>query len=431
MSPRPDVVILGAGVAGLAAAAALREKNVSAVVLEAKDRAGGRILTAHDPAWPVPVELGAEFIHGSRAVTREIARRAGLRPYPLTDTHFIDEGNGLGPNRAFWAPIEKLLGEMAMDAPGDLSFADYLAQRGLSETREGKLALGFVEGFHAARADRISSRALCEAGEAIAEGEERENFRIPEGYDRIVQALRGETDIRYNVVCREIRWSQDGVECLVTDRDGSPLPPVRARRAIVTLPLGVLKAADGVTFAPLLPREKREAIARLEMGAVLKIVFLFREPFWKAILGRDDVGFLHRAGTAEFPTWWTTHPVEGPVLTAWCGGTRAGELTGEPAEVLARRALQRLAAMLRIPDDRVRAALVAYRFHDWQTDPFSRGAYSYVGVGGAGAQEALAKPAGGVLFFAGEATHAGGENATVAGAIETGRRAATELVGER
>jgi monoamine oxidase len=170
----------------------------------------------------------------------------------------------------------------------------------------------------------------------------------------------------------------------------------------------------------------------------VKIMFRFAERFW------DDNDFLRRrsggkSGNAEplnfvhssdrfVPTWWTGAPLRSPILTGWAGGHAADALLAEGKEALADRALDSLAAACRMRRRTLDPLLRATWTHDWQSDPFSRGAYSYAGIGGTGAHDALARPVCRTLFFAREATDAK-QTGTVAGAIESGRRAARQVVG--
>jgi monoamine oxidase len=159
-------------------------------------------------------------------------------------------------------------------------------------------------------------------------------------------------------------------------------------------------------------------LERVEVGHVVKIVFRFRERFW------DDFNFVH-SDDEYVPTWWSAAPVRAPLLTAWSGGHAADRLLAEGSEAMIGRALDSLAKTFGLSRRRVASLLDATYVHDWQADPFSRGAYSYAGVGGSRAYSELAKPVGNTLFLAGEATSS--QTGTVAGAIASGRRAARQI----
>lgn len=129
-----------------------------------------------------------------------------------------------------------------------------------------------------------------------------------------------------------------------------------------------------------------------------------------------------------FPTWWTALPAELPIITGWAPFRCAEKLSGRSRDYVVQRSLKTLSSLLHVKPHQLESLLDAAYFHDWQSDPFSRGAYSYGKVGSDGAQEALASPLQGTLFFAGEATDTSGHNGTVHGAIASGQRAAREIL---
>ncbi len=202
---------------------------------------------------------------------------------------------------------------------------------------------------------------------------------------------------------------------------------MRARLAIVTLPLGVLQG-DSVRFMPELPPSKRAALGALVMGPVVKLGLRFRTAFWeRAHGGRCRAGsFFHRA-EAAFPTFWNMLPLHAPLLIAWAGGPKADALAGRDEGSLVAGALEDLRVLFGSDPD-PQAELEAVYLHDWQSDPYSFGAYSYVATGGGDARAQLAAPVDDVLFFAGEATAPASEAGTVTGALQSGERAAGEVL---
>src|SRR5207247_516777 len=175
-------------------------------------------------------------------------------------------------------------------------------------------------------------------------------------------------------------------------------------------------------FVPDLP-EKRAALSRLEMGAVLKAVLWFRTAFWTE-LGATHHGFLHVPG-GRFMTWWPLG--DSPLLTGWSGGPRAMQLSAQSDDAILAAAIADLAQGFTIPEDRVGTLLIEGRVFNWTRDPLALGAYSYAAVGGAEASSQLAAPVADTIFFAGEATDATFP-ATVAGAVRSGYRAAEEAL---
>ncbi|HKP73559.1 MAG TPA: NAD(P)/FAD-dependent oxidoreductase [Pyrinomonadaceae bacterium] len=441
-----DVLIVGAGAAGLAAARELGAANLSVRVLEARERIGGRIYTVRDEASPVAVELGAEFIHGRPRETWEIVRRAGLTVSDVLDKHLSVRRGALVETGDISEELNERMRAAVRAGERDRSFRDFLAEHFQGERwREAREeATAFVEGFHASRAERIGVHGLVKTNEASARIHEENSFRVPGGYDLVVNRLRDELDperveINLETVVKELRWRRGAVEAWAETAGGDAIEPFRAARAVVTLPLGVLQASEGergaVNFDPELT-DKRDAVRRLEMGQAVRVVLRFREPFWQSIelMGEGarreslrEWGFIH-TDNEWLPSWWTQLPVRAPVLVGWAGGATAEKLARHGAEFTVERAKDDLARLLGVARARIDEELEATYAHDWHADPFARGAYSYVPVGGLEAQQTLAEPVEETLFFAGEATNLEGHLGTVHGALSTGVRAAREVI---
>lgn len=429
-----DVVVLGAGAAGLSAAHELSKAGVSVTVLEARDRVGGRIHTLHDRGWPVPVELGAEFVHGRPAATWELLRAVPMAVYDVADTHWYYQ-NGRVEKKDFWSDIERVLGKLENLGPRDVSFAEFMrthARRASGTTRA--ITTSFVEGFNATDRNLVSARFIRESQAAGEEIDESKMFRLAGGYDQVPAYLLSTLDparceVHLSTAARVIHWSAKTGVRVAAIGPGGEAREYRAKAAVVTLPLGVLQAEAGspgaVTFDPPVAGH-RKAWSRMKMGPVIKVVARFREAFWEGREALADLSFLHGAELA-FPTCWTTLPMRTPVLTGWAGGPAADRLAGQSREAVVDAFLSTLARTLGTPKRRLAKLLQAWHVADWQSDPLARGAYSYALVGGAHAPAALAKPVGGTLFFAGEHTHPG-ETGTVAAALETGRRAARRFL---
>lgn len=408
-----DVIIIGAGAAGLSAARALSGARRKVCLLEARPRVGGRIHTLHLPDLPLPIELGAEFVHGESDTTFAIVDAAALIAARLPDDHWWSE-RGERTRIDFWDEVNKVRAKIG-NLRRDVSFAEFLRRRRDLTPRLRELACTFVEGYHASHADRISTQVLRFADEE-QEGENQQ-FRIADGQDALVAWLRAGLDPQHchlflGTAATRVQWSANRVS-VETDTQR-----FRAKALLVTIPIGVWKAG-AIGFDPPL-REKERILEKLEAGHVVKIVFRFRERFW------DDINFLH-SNDRFMPTWWTSAPVRAPVLTGWAGGHAADALLAEGSEAMIDRALDSMAAAWKTPRKKLDALLAGTFTHDWQADPFSRCAYSYAAVGGAHAHDALAKPIAKTLFFAGEATSSD-QTGTVAGAIESGSRAARELL---
>jgi monoamine oxidase len=195
-----------------------------------------------------------------------------------------------------------------------------------------------------------------------------------------------------------------------------------ARQLLITNPAGVWQA-EAISFdSPL--THKVEAAKRLASGQVIRVSLRFRTAFRERLW---DFSLLHTLDR-DFPTWWGTYPVRSTLLTGWEGGPREARLSDDSSDQLLEKALASLARVLRTTHRTVHDEFICAWTHNWQTDPFARGAYSYVPAGATDANAALAEPIGNTLYFAGEATHTAGMTGTVHGAIGTGHRAASEIL---
>lgn len=440
-NPCCDVLVIGAGAAGLAAARQLSSTGRRVTILEARGRIGGRIHTMREIGSPTPIELGAEFVHGTPAETWNILRAARLAAYDVADTHWFLQDRKLSQDPKFWEEMGTVFEGIDKIPEPDLSFAEFLRCYCADlPGRVKEMALAFVEGFDAADPERAGVRGLAEEQQASEEAEEDRTFRVIDGYDRVIEYLAAGLDpvrsqVRLSTIVSDVSWQKGSVQ--VTAVCGGVEQVFEAHQALVTLPLGVWKAQAGqagaIRFNPELP-EKRQAIARLEMGSIVKIILQFREPFWEterfATLppgeSLRDACFLHAHGPRVF-TWWTMLPIRANLLVGWSGGPAALELSHRDGDQVISEALGSLSQLLGVQASELAGRLERGTVADWQADPFSRGAYSYAGVGAGGAREALSRPVEDTLFFAGEATHAG-QSGTVAGAIASGYRAADEML---
>lgn len=418
-----DVILIGAGMAGLTAARTLAERGVRVAVLEARDRIGGRILTHRSEGQTI--ELGAEFLHGRPPELWSLIEEAGLGTYERSGEQVCFRDGALGPcddnDRAF----HLLEGLENFQGP-DTSFAEYLATLKASES-ERRSVLSFVEGFNAADAGQISAAALGLQQKAEDEIEGDLAFYLRGGYDQLANYLAGrivdrEGEIFLKTTAQAVEWRRNEVLVKTNGLDFT------ARHVIVTVPLGVLQA--GRPAIEPLPEHVAQAIRQLRMGHALRFTLLFREPFWTMLEGEPglrDLGFLLSFG--ETPSvWWTTNPHPSPMLTGWIGGPRYAMLANLSVEELADRACATLARIFDIERTLIRQMLVGCYTHDWSRDPFALGAYSYVAAGGLDASRRLSEPVEDTLFFAGEHTDTTGHWGTVHAAVRSGLRVARQVL---
>jgi monoamine oxidase len=426
-----DVIVIGAGAAGLAAARSLADRSVRVLLIEGRDRVGGRVLTRPASRRILPAELGAEFIHGSAPQTVELLRDAGMAAVDAGGEAWGWEKGELRLDESEFTSAAAIF-EGARSLREDESVERFLQrfEANGGEREAAQAARDFVEGFEAADPAVASVRAIADE---VRSGVDSTSTRPLGGYgsimDRLHDACAGAgVQTLLSTVVRRILWHRGGVSVKVTDPQKA-LQTMRARAAIVTLPVGVLRHRGDetqVSFDPELPAAKRKAVESLEMGHVVKVVLQFRTPFWERVrhgMYRDAAFFY--CDDRPFPVYWTQVPVRSEHVVAWAGGPKAIALHSLLEPELVELALNGFAALLKEP------ALALQEFacglmHDWNADPFARGAYSYVAAGGGSARAALAACVDQTLFFAGEATSTDGQGGTVNGALQTGERAAAE-----
>ncbi len=424
-----DVIVIGGGLAGLAATERLSRHDRSVTLVEARDRLGGRAWTTWHRGVTHPIELGAEWISRTGVMeqilsahhipTAEATGRFWTRVAGKWDTM---SGSGEDPG----SRIQRI----AAAAHRDIALTDALGRK---SGHGDDWLLGYVEGFNAADPARVSVHWLAEVeqnGPADAA-----SCRTDAGTSAIAEAIaqswHAPVDIHLETVVRRIRW-RPGHVAVDADHHGSAVT-FEAAAAVITLPLAILQLppdADGaIAFHPD-PPGLAAALGGLAMGDAVKLVFVFQEPLWRATPAGNDLLFVVD-GAQPIPTWWTANPSPAAIITGWAGGPAATHLAGMPADSLVDVAIESLSHTIDVPTGPLQDALVACHRHDWRHDPFARGAYSYVLAGGLGSAAKLARPVHDTLFFAGEATAGRGINATMEGALETGQRAADQIVRSR
>ena len=411
VAPGGHVVVVGAGMAGLAAARRLADAGVAVTVLEARNRIGGRIWT--DASLGAPVDLGAAWIHGTQDnPLMELVAEVGADTVEtdfanvmvLEDAEPVADADLVSAESACAAALDRVH-RAGADAGPDASVADGLAGAAdLDDPLVRWCIASSVTAEYAADPEELSLRWFG-AEEAL----DGPDLILPGGYGELVEHLSHDIAIRTDTVVTRIEHGGPGVT-LTTTRG-----TVSADRVIVTLPLGVLKAG-AVAFDPPLPEAKQRAVRRLGFGVLDKVVLAFDDAHWPA---EPDVFGV--AG-ADAPVTDLVNGLrfgETPLLIGLSGGANARAREDLPDEL----AVEAVCTALRLP--RPSGALVTR----WAADPFARGSYSFLAVGSSPEdQRALAEPVGDRLGFAGEATH-DQFFATVHGAYLSGVREAARILG--
>lgn len=412
-----EIIVVGAGIAGLAASRGLAEAGRQVVLLEAAERVGGRVRTVRLAESGLPIEEGAEFVHGRPPELLRLLDEAGLTLFER-EGNFYSFENGRLRETEWEESAFEILEELPEE--GDMPFNRFLERKKLSPEKAARVR-DYVEGFNAADARVIGTAALRRQQIAEEEIEGERVFRIREGYDRVPQFLLDKFlaaggKIHLNTRATAVDWKPGEVRVLKANPE---YPEIRAQRVVMAVPLGVLKT-EAVKIAPL-PGTAANAIHALAMGAATRITMLFRERFWEQ--AAKGMSFLFAAGE-PVSVWWTSSPDDSPTLTGWIGGPKAA--TGPSGEALRDAAVDTLAKVFARDD--VSDLLVDWVAHDWQRDPLSLGAYSFAPVGAVEASDALAQSFDDTLYFAGEHTDVSGQWGTTHAALRSGIRVVQQVL---
>lgn len=445
-----DIIIVGAGMAGLTAGRILARSGQRVAIIEARQRVGGRIFTTHvsdgTGRRDLPVELGAEFVHGLPPETWSLLREAELATYEIDGVELCSSGGALQIHRhgdGGISVLEHMLASEATLAPDrDLTFAEYLERIDIDKAARTR-AVEYVEGFNAADSAVIGIKALAMQQRAEDAIDSDRLFHVLHGYDALPRFLAQQMQrcggtILLGSIAQRISWRRDAVTVSGTQEHGTAFA-LAAKRALICVPLGVLQA-DAIEFAPA-PGSVLAQARRLVMGPVMRMTLVFRSRFWagpdlpnltaEVRSGLERLSFLFTHGALP-STWWTPMPDTAAVITAWVAGPKVALIESAPAtdvkaEALLRRCLATLASALGVPTARVQQLLLSWHCHDWQADPYARGAYSYVPAGAIDASVKLTQPVEDTLYFAGEHTDTSGHWGTVHAAVRSGLRAAAQL----
>ncbi len=419
------VIVIGAGMAGLAAAREIAASGASVLVLEQRDRVGGRVWT--DRSLGFPMERGAHWIEGTDGnPIVALAREAGARTVvdPESVRAFDYDGRELlgeeleAADCAESHVIEEIAesAEEHEDDDDDLSIGDALREEADEdespfEHRVHELGIASLETDTGGSTDRLSLLGYDDP-EAGYEGH---SHFLPDGYDALPRFLAQTLDVRLGVTVRAVRTI--GARVVVVTDAGEET----ADAVVVAVPLGALRA-DAIQFDPPLPDEKRDAIAGLEMGTLDKVILRFPEAFW----GGTANTFLYASQTrGELPLWVDWNAISGvPALVMFSGGDYALAMEARDDRAIVSDAMRILRSCFGADAPDPTATLL----QRWQRDPITHGSYSFVPVGSSvEARVALAAPIGERIFFAGEATNSVNP-ATVHGAYESGLRVASEII---
>jgi monoamine oxidase len=415
-----STLVIGAGAAGIASARLLADAGYKPLILEARNRIGGRIHT--DTIFAdFPLELGAEFVHGDQTITHELVKQANLTTIPVVrmDNLWWADGEMLARPHHLLAPeLQERIAHLLEDyyqlaetsLAEDISLAQYLQSLGyesldMADVLLAQTCCASIESLSCY--DLIREMQVDHAGHGEA--------RIIEGYTALLNWYARDLDVRFNQYVTEIQSGGEGVTVIC---DGKQYA---AQTCIITVPVSVLQ--QRIRFIPQLPDDKRQAINDFCIEPATKLIYRFREQFWS-----DDLTFMaHERLTAR---WWTPgyRRDSTPVLATYVTANRARQLdVMSEAEALA-IGLEELSMLLGMPLLEIKEQCIAAKRVSWANDPYTLGGYAHVPSGKSDCRPLLARPEGNMLFFAGEATAYDSNPQTVHGAIESGWRAAKECL---
>lgn len=428
-----DIIIIGAGASGLMAARELTKAGQKVAVLEARNRIGGRIYTHKAAGFSLPVEAGAEFMHGNLPVTQAVLKEAGISLLEMKGKTYQVKHGKLQQSDEFIEDYQKLI-EKLNDLQEDISLAEFLEKK-FNEEQYAALresVTKFAEGYDAADIQRLSAQALHDE---LQSGGATDTYLPEGGYSQLINFLADEAQVAGCVIhlsrtVQEVQWQAGQVEILCGKGES-----FIASKVLVTVPLGVLLSEPGskghICFSPGLP-EKSAALKTLGFGPVIKILLEFKINFWRNdefkqhVCQLPDLSFLFSDATPA-PTWWTRFPDKVPLLTGWIAGPQAKQHQDSSENQTIIKALESLAYIFDTDINFLQEQLIAKQVVNWITDPFARGAYAYATVASKEAREVLTQPEQNTIFFAGEALYQGEAMGTVEAALTSGLNAARQL----
>lgn len=423
-----EVIIVGAGAAGIACGQRLAEAGIKFLILEARSRIGGRILSIASGS-DFSIELGAEFIHGTPKYTLDWLSKLEKTFYDVKDTHHLLAGKKISEKSDFWAELQVFMEKLRPSRKKDETITDFLKSCPDLNPRIKPFFKAFVEGFHGANLDLMGVKALASTEETDDDELNGAKMFRPAGpyaglIEGIFQSYKKTAKIKLAYDVKKISWQKRQIIVEGRALKGKRNFKFSSKHLVMTAPIGVL-GTQHINWEPY-PKELQTLLQSVTMGHVQRIIFKFKERFWEK-LTEKPLAFLHAGPDFYFPTWWSFHPLRVPYLLAWQGGPKAEELAALSKDERIDLALSTLVRLTKKPKAYLLDQIEQVYTHNWSTDPFSRGAYSYILTNGMrGFQKA--RDIQGTIFFAGEGVAEGPSRGTVHGAFNSGVDAAERIL---
>jgi monoamine oxidase len=425
-----DVLVLGAGIAGLACAEKLQDAGVSFKILEARSRLGGHAWSEVLPDTAV-VEYGAEFIHGAHRESLDLCASTRSPFIDVCDRRLFKNKNRLVELPHFWEDLDRIHRLMNKNLAQDRSMSEFMKahHRQMTPTQR-KIYASYIEGFEAADLNLAGEKGLADVEQADEpELNKQSQFRPQSGYSSVISKYVKKIGLQkshvvYHCEVQRLLHDDNGVSVIAALGKSRRQKTYRARQAVITLPIGVLQ--ESVVFDPEIP-ELNEGLSQLHMGHIQRITFQFKDRFWEKLSDRP-VGFLHAGPDRYFPTWWTQMPLRSPYLVAWQGGPKALEMSTWSKERRKDTALTTLAFLIGRKKSFLQEQCLDFFTHNWSQDPFALGAYSYIGVQRGRSLSKLQKVFHRKIVLAGEGVAQASGRGTVWGALKSGHEAAEKIL---
>jgi monoamine oxidase len=423
-----DIIIIGAGAAGLMAAYELSKSGKKVCVLEARTHVGGRMHTLND-GWAT--ELGAEFVHGDLPVTLQLLKEAQIDTVPASGEmwHFsAGKFSKDSPQMKHWGLLMEKLNKLE----DDISIGDFLQKEFGGDRYAGlrKSVTKFVSGYDTA--DILKASAFALRREWQGEDDDAQH-RVKGGYGQMINYLQEQSkkngaEIHLNTIAKRVHWTHGQVEVITKDQVS-----YKAAQLIIALPLGILKAdpseAATVSISPSVSRYQ-QAIDDIGFGAIVKLLLQFKSAFWLdiSVTGADLAQMSFILSGEEIPTWWTQHPACSTLLTGWLGGPAAERKKNLGNEELLQQGIQSLAHIFKRSPEKLAGELVSWNVVNWTTDPFTLGSYAYDTLQSSQARKVLNTPINYTIYFAGEYLYDGPAMGTVEAALTSGLETARKMI---
>ena len=412
-----DVIVIGGGISGLNAAVHLAKNGIRVLLLEARSRLGGRILS--EVFHSVPVELGAEFIHRQQGCFYNYIHQLNLQTY---NPHSSNNGfshtkkNGLQNFNFSTSKLLKKAFYFFSNFSEDISIAEAFDQipKDTFSKQELLSIKNWIEAYHALDVSKASLKFI------LAEDSEVTTIKLKTTYSSIIKNLEKEIynlgiEIKFNHIVHHIDWADDIIK-IVVNNDTSFF----TKKVLLTVPISMLKN-QSIKFNPLLSKEK--ALSCFEMGLVEKVnIILRKNPL--------DLRFTFLYSQDTLFNYWLHTAINSEyfILTAWVGGARASQIQGFNEQKVKEAAIYSLSQISSCSQKELEKNVCQIFYHNWSHDSFSQGAYSYITPGGMNGPDLLAKPVDKKLYFAGEATSQNNQTSTVHGGFESGERVAKKIL---